>query len=84
MSLKLREEQRLRVLETRVLRRISGPKRDQMTGERQRLRNYELYALQSTSNMIRVNNIKRNEIGGTCGIVGERRNVYRVLVGRPE
>jgi len=54
MSLKLREEQRLRVLGSKVLRMISGPKRDQMTGEWQRVHNYELYDVHSTSNMFRV------------------------------
>jgi hypothetical protein len=46
-SLTLREECRLRVLENRVLRRIFGPKRDEVTGEWRRLHNKELYALYS-------------------------------------
>ena len=44
-SLTLREECRLRVFKNRVLRRISGPKRDKVTGEWRRLQNKELYAL---------------------------------------
>jgi hypothetical protein len=45
---------RLRVFETRVLRRIFGPKRDAVTGEWRRLHNKELYALYSPPNIIRV------------------------------
>jgi hypothetical protein len=46
-----REECRLRVLENRVLRRIFGPKRDEVTGEWRRLHNKELYALYSSPNI---------------------------------
>jgi hypothetical protein len=53
-SLILREEFRLRVFENRVLRRIFGPKRDEVTGEWRRLHNEELYALYSSPNIIRV------------------------------
>jgi hypothetical protein len=50
----LREECRLRVFENRVLRRIFGPKRDEVTGEWRRLHKEELYALYSSPNIIRV------------------------------
>jgi hypothetical protein len=50
-SLTLREECRLRVFEKRVLRRIFGPKRDEVTGEWRRLHNKELYALYSSTNI---------------------------------
>jgi hypothetical protein len=50
----LREECRLRVFENKVLRRIFGPKRDEVTGERRRLHNKQLYALYSSPNIIRV------------------------------
>jgi hypothetical protein len=53
-SLTLRKECRLRVFENRVLRRIFGPKRDEETGEWRRLHNKELYALNSSPNIIRV------------------------------
>jgi hypothetical protein len=46
-SLTLREEHRLRVFENRVLRRIFGPKRDEVTGEWRKLHNEELYAVYS-------------------------------------
>jgi hypothetical protein len=51
-SLTLREEQRLRAFENRVLRRIFGPKRDEATGEWRRLHNEELNDLYSTANII--------------------------------
>jgi hypothetical protein len=53
-SLTLREECRLRVFENKVLRRIFGPKRDEVTGEWRRLHYKELYALYSSPNIIRV------------------------------
>jgi hypothetical protein len=53
-SLTLREECRLRVVENRVLRRIFGPKRDEVTEEWRRLHNKELHALYSSPNIIRV------------------------------
>jgi hypothetical protein len=58
-SIKLREEYRLRVFENRVLRRIFGPKRDEVTEEWRRLHNEELYALYCSPNIIRVIKSKR-------------------------
>jgi hypothetical protein len=67
----LREERRLRVFENKVLRRIFGPKRDEVTGEWRRLHNKELYALYSSTNSIHV--IKsRRQMGRTCVTYGER------------
>ena len=53
-SLRLREERRLRVFENRVLRRIFGPKRDEVTGEWRKLHNEELSDLYSLPNIVRV------------------------------
>jgi hypothetical protein len=51
-SLTLREEHRLRVFENRVLRRIFGPRRDEVTGDWRKLRNEELHNLYSSPNII--------------------------------
>jgi hypothetical protein len=53
-SLTLREEHRLRLFENRVLRRIFGPKRDEMTGEWRKLHNEEIRDLYSSSSRIRI------------------------------
>jgi hypothetical protein len=52
-SLTLREEHRLKVFENRVLRRIFGPKRDEVTGEWRQLHNKELHDLYSSPSIIR-------------------------------
>jgi hypothetical protein len=62
--LELREENRLRVFKNRVLRRIFGTKRNEVTGEWRKLHNEELHILYSSPNIIR--QIKENEVGGTC------------------
>ena len=80
-SLTLREEPKLRVFENRVLRRIFGPKRDEVTREWRKLHNEELNDLYCSPNIVRV--IKSRKIGwvGHVARMGERRGVYRVLVG---
>jgi hypothetical protein len=50
----IREEHRLRVFENRVLRRIFGPRRDEMTGESRKLHNKELHDLYSSPSIIRI------------------------------
>jgi hypothetical protein len=80
----LREEQRPRVFEKRVLRRIFGPKRDEVTGEWRRLHNEELNDLYSSPNIIPVINSGTMRWAGHIAHMGERRGAYRILVGRPE
>jgi hypothetical protein len=58
-SLTLREEHRLRVFENRVLRRIFGPKRDEVTEEWRKLHNEELHILHSSPNIIRQIKLRR-------------------------
>jgi len=82
--LSLREERRLRVFENRVLRRISGPKRDEATGEWRKLHIEELNGLYSSSNIIWVIKLRRMRWAGLVACVGEKRGVYRILVGKTE
>ena len=82
-SLTLREERRLRVFENWVLRRIFGPKREEVTGEWRKLHN-ELNDLCSLQNIVRVIKSRRMRWAGHVARMGERRLVYRVLVGKPE
>jgi hypothetical protein len=84
LGLSLREEQRLRVFENRVLRRIFGPKRDEVTEEWRRLHNEELNDLYSSPNINRVINSRRMRWAGHVARLGEGRGAYRILVGRPE
>jgi hypothetical protein len=83
-TLTLREEHRLRVFENRVLRRIFGPKRDEVTGEWRKLHNGELHNLYSSPDIIRQIKSRRMRWAGHGARMGEVRNVYRVLVGKPE
>jgi hypothetical protein len=69
----LREECRLRVFGNKVLRRIFGPKRDEVTGEWRRLHNKELSALYSSPNIIRVMKSRRLRWAGHVARMGERR-----------
>ena len=83
-SLTLREECRLRVFENRVLRRIFGPKRDKVTGQWRKLQNRELTDLYSSPNIICTIKSRKMKWAGHAALTGERRGVYRVLVGIPE
>ena len=80
----LREERKLRVFENMVLRRILGPRRDEVTGEWRRLHNEELNDLYSSPNIVRVIKSRRMRWAGHVARMGEERAVYRVLVGKPE
>jgi hypothetical protein len=66
----LRKELTLRVFENKVLRRIFGPKRDEVTGEWRRLHNKELYALYSSLNIIRVIKSRRLRWEGHVACMG--------------
>jgi hypothetical protein len=83
-SVTLREEQRLRVFENRVLRRIFGRKRDEATGELRRLHKEELNDLYSSPNIMRVIKSRRMRWVGHVARMGEKTGAYRILVGRPE
>ena len=80
----MREERRLSVFENRVLRRVFGPKRDEVTGEWRTLHNEELSELFSLPNIVRVVKSRRMRWAGHVGRMGQGRGVHRVLVGRPE
>jgi len=72
------------VSENRVLRRIFGPKRDEIAGEWRRLHNEELYDLYCSPNIIRVSKSRKMRSTGHVVRMGRRKDVHRVLVGKPE
>jgi hypothetical protein len=83
-SLTLRGENRLRVFENRVLRKIFGPKRDEVTAEWRKLHNEELHDLCSSPSIIRIIKSRRIRWAGHVARMGKKRNTYRLLVGKPE
>jgi len=83
-SLTLREERRLWVSENRVLRKVFGPKRDEVTGEWRKLHNEELNDVYSLPNIVRVVKSRGMRWAGYVARMGEDRDVQRVLVGKPE
>jgi hypothetical protein len=80
----LREERRLRVYENTVMRRIFGPKRDEVTGERKKLYNGGLNDLYSSPNSVRSIKSRRMRWAGHVEHMWERRGIYRILVAKPE
>jgi hypothetical protein len=82
--LALREENRLRVFENMVLRKIFGWKRDEVIGGWRKLHNEELHNLYCSPSTIRI--IKSRRIRWAAHVVrmGEKRNAYSILVGKPE
>jgi hypothetical protein len=71
------------VFENRVLRRIFGPKRDEVTGDWRKLHNEELRDLYSSPRVIRIIKSRRMRWAGHVARMGEKRNAYRLLVGKP-
>jgi len=78
------EEKKQRVFENKVLRRIFGPRSDEVTGEWRRLHNEELNDLYCSHNIVQVIKSRRMRWAGHVARMGEERGVYRVLVGKPE
>ena len=72
------------MFENRVLRRVFGPKRDEVTGEWRKLLNEELRDFYSLPNIVRVVKSRRMKWIGHVARMGEERSVHRVLVGKPE
>jgi hypothetical protein len=83
-SLTVREEHKLRVFENRVLRRIFGPNRDGVTEVRRKLHNEELHNVYSSPSIIRIIKSRGKRWAGHVAQMGEKRNVHRLLVGKPE
>jgi hypothetical protein len=72
------------VFENRVLRRIFGPKRDEVKGEWRKLHNEELRDLYSSPSIIRILKSRRMRWAGHVARMGTKMNAYRLLVGKPE
>jgi hypothetical protein len=72
------------VFENKVLRRIFGPKRDGVTGGWRKLHNEELPHLYSSPSIIRIIKSRRVRWAGHVARMGEKRNAYRLLVGKTE
>jgi hypothetical protein len=72
------------MFENRILRRIFGPKRDEVKGEWRKLHNEELHNLYSSPDIIRQVRSRRMRWAGHVAHMGEERKVCKVLVGKPE
>jgi hypothetical protein len=83
-SLTVREENKLRVFENRVLRRIFEPKRDGVMGGCRNLYNEELHNLFSSPSIIKIIKSKMMRWAGHVTRMGEKSNMYRLLIGKPE
>jgi hypothetical protein len=79
-SLTLREEHRLKVFENRELRRIFGPKKDEVTGEWRKLHNLELSYFVLFTRYCKSGQVKENETSGSCSSHVEMRYEYKTLV----
>jgi hypothetical protein len=83
LSLTLREEHILRVFENRVLSRLFGRKKDEMSGEWRKFHNEDLHNLYSSADIIRQIKSRRMMWSGHVVRTGEERQMYKVLVGSP-
>jgi hypothetical protein len=72
---------KLKIFENRVLRRIFGPKRDEVTGDWRKLHNEELHNLYSSPSIIRIIKSRRMRWAGHVAQIWEKRNAYRILDG---
>jgi hypothetical protein len=72
------------MFENKVLRRTFGPKRDEVAGEWRKLHNEELRDLYSSPSIIRIIKPRRMRLVGHVAQMGEKRNTYRLLAGKPE
>jgi hypothetical protein len=72
------------VFENRMLRRIFGPKRDEVIGSWGKLHNEELHNLCCSPSIIRIMKSRRMRWAGHVARMGERRSAYRIMVGKPE
>jgi hypothetical protein len=74
----------MRVLENRVLRKIFGPKREDVAEEYRRLHNEQLHKLYASPNIIRVIKSRSMRWARNLARMGEMRNTYKFFVGKPE
>jgi hypothetical protein len=82
--LTLREEHRLRVFEDGVLRRIFGPRRDEITGGWRKRHNEELHNFYSSPRLIKLIKSRRMRWAGHVARMRRKMNAYRILVGKPQ
>jgi hypothetical protein len=81
--MRLREERRLRDFENRMMKRVFGPQWDEVTWEWRKLHNEELNDLYSLPNIVRLVKSRRMKWAGHVARMGKKREVHRVLVGKP-